>query len=308
MIPITNYPRMRSFKLRIAGYNIGFEAAASGPDLAVSPKFLRYISQGAGTDVNIKIHTAPFRLPVEAERVFHAPFVEETGGILIQNNPDFWSVWKYNSGLYIKTIFPLSEYPKNAVLNFSLDNMEWELWIEPGKSTTDPFEDPLDGLILYYLTVINNDLMIHASGVNYDGKGFLFSGVSGKGKSTMAGLWDKHGAKVIHDDRLIIRKTGDGYRMFNTPVYDNDFPSDSKLDRIFLIEHGIENRLIKLKESSAVSQVMANCIQHTWGTGIISRLAGSISEMCSIIPTCKLLFRQERSVIDHILKADEHPV
>ena len=98
--------------------------------------------------------------------------------------------------------------------------MEWDLWIETDRTKTDPLEYPLDGLILYYLTVINNDIMIHASGVNYAGKGFLFSGVSGKGKSTMAGIWDNRGAKVIHDDRLIIRKTGDGYRMFNTPVYE----------------------------------------------------------------------------------------
>ena len=73
----------------------------------------------------------------------------------------------------------------------------------------DPFEYPLDGLILYYLTVINGDIMIHASGVNNAGEGYLFSGVSGKGKSTMAKIWDNYGAKVIHDDRLVIRKTGE---------------------------------------------------------------------------------------------------
>ena len=51
--------------------------------------------------------------------------------------------------------------------------------------------------------------------------------------------------KVIHDDRLIIRKTGDGYRMFNTPVYNNDEPLIHHLNRIFIIEHGNENRLIR---------------------------------------------------------------
>jgi hypothetical protein len=170
---------------------------------------------------------------------------------------------------------------------------------------TDPLEYPLDGLILYYLTVINNDMLIHASGINYAGKGFLFSGVSGKGKSTMARLWDNFGAKVIHDDRLIIRKTVNGYTMFNTPVYDNDNPADSPLSRIFIIEHGNENRLTQLKEASAVSQVMANCIQHTWHTGIISHLSEAISEMSSAIPIYRLQFRPERDVIDHILKIDE---
>ena len=296
---------MRNFKLKIAGYNIGFEATASGPGLAVSPRFLRNISYDTKDDIQIRIHSGTCSLPAEAERVFHAPFVEEKDGILFHNNPNFWSVWKHNSDLYIKTIFPLSPDPKNAVLRFSLDTIVWDLWIETGRTKTDPLEYPLDGLILYYLTAINNDIMIHASGVNYAGKGFLFSGVSGKGKSTMARLWDNLGAKVIHDDRLIIRKTGDGYRMFNTPVYDDDEPSDSPLNSIFIIEHSRENRLIVLKQAAAVSQVMANCIQHTWGPGIISQLSGSISEMCNIIPTYRLLFKPESTVIEHILKQDE---
>jgi hypothetical protein len=297
---------MRNFKLKIAGYNIGFEASVEGPDLAVSKRFLRNIDYNTQYDVRIKIHSGTFNLPADAERVFHAPYVEEKDGILIQNSPNFWSVWKYNSGLYLNTIFPLSADLKNALLKFSLTDMEWDLWIETDKTGIDPFEYPLDGLILYYLTVINNDIMIHASGVNYAGKGFLFSGVSGKGKSTMAGLWDNYGAKVIHDDRLILRKAGEGYRMFNTPVYENDDPFDSPLNRIFIIEHGNENRMIQLRESSAVSQIMANCIQHTWDTGIISRLSESISEMCNKIPTCRLLFKPEKSVIDHILKEDEY--
>jgi hypothetical protein len=295
---------MRSFKLKIAGYNIGFEASAGGPDLKVAHRFLRNLDYDSNIDVHIKIHSGTFQLPANAERVFHAPFVEEKDGIVIQNNPDFWSVWKADSTLYIKTIFPLSDTSKEAVLKFSLDNMEWDLWIETDNAITDPFEFPLDGLILYYLTAINNDIMIHASGVSYAGKGFLFSGVSGKGKSTLSGLWESYGAKVIHDDRLILRKTRVGYMMFNTPVYDNDAPADYQLNRIFIIEHGSENRLIQVKESAAVSQVMANCIQHTWDPIIISRLLQSISEMCKIIPIFRLSFKPEISVIDHILEED----
>ena len=296
---------MRNFKLKIAGYNIDFEASAGGPDLDVAPRFLRNISADTKNDVLIRIHSGPCNLPAGAERVFHAPFIEEIDGIMIHNNPDFWSVWKYSSALYIKTIFPNLTDPKNALLKFSLTESEWDLWMETDRNEIDPFEYPLDGLILYYLSVINNDIMIHASGVNYAGNGYLFSGSSGKGKSTIASLWDNRGAKVIHDDRLIIRNTGNGYRMFNTPVYDNDDPCDSPLTRIFIIEHGIENRLIQLKEAAAVTQVMANCIQHSWGQAIISNLLESVSEMCMIVPTYLLFFIPERSIIDHILKDDE---
>jgi hypothetical protein len=291
---------MRNYNLNIAGYNIGFEASANGPDLKPSVKFLNNISQDSGSDILIRVHSEPFDLPKGAERVFRAPYVEEINGIQFNNETNFWSVWKYYSGLYIWTIFPLSSREKNAVLKFSLTSMEWDLWIYGAQDETDPFEYPLDGLILYYLTVINGDIMIHASGINDAGHGYIFSGVSGKGKSTMAMLWDQAGAKVIHDDRLILRNTGGVYKMFNTPIYNNDEPRESILHKIYIIDHGTENMMVQLKGANAVTQIMANCIQHNWGPDIIARLLGSISIMCGSIPTSKLFFRPDRSIIDLI--------
>jgi hypothetical protein len=291
---------MRNYNLNIAGYNIGFEASANGPDLKPSVKFMNNISHDKGSDILIRVHSEPFDLPKGAERVFRAPYVEEINGIKFNNETNFWSVWKYYSGLYIWTIFPLSSREKNAVLKFSLTSMEWDLWIYGAEDETDPFEYPLDGLILYYLTVINGDIMIHASGVNDAGHGYIFSGVSGKGKSTMAMLWDQAGAKVIHDDRLILRNTGGVYKMFNTPIYNNDEPRESILHKIYIIDHGAENMLVQLKGANAVTQIMANCIQHNWGPDIIARLLGSISIMCGSIPTIKLFFKPDRSIIDLI--------
>ncbi len=293
---------MRNYNLEIAGYNIGFEAAANGPDLKPSDRFLRNINQSSGSDILITVHSEQFQLPKGAERVFRAPYIEEIHGIKFNNETNFWSVWKYRSELYLWTIFPLSSSEKNAVLKFSLTSMEWDLWIYGLQNEIDPFEYPLDGLILYYLTVINGDIMIHASGVNNAGHGYIFSGVSGKGKSTMAKLWDNSGSKVIHDDRLILRNTGNAYMMFNTPVYNNDEPRESVINKIFIIEHGTENLIVPLKGANAVTQVMANCIQHNWGADIIARLLGSISIMCGAIPTSMLYFKPDRSVIDLILE------
>ena len=90
--------------------------------------------------------------------------------------------------------------------------------------------------------------------------------------------------------------------MFNTPVYNNDEPRESVINKIFIIEHGPENILRPLKGATAVTQIMANCIQHNWGTDIIARLLGSISIMSAAIPTYKLFFKPDRSVIDLILE------
>lgn len=293
---------MRNYNLNIAGYNIRFESLDDGPELAPSTRFLRNITHDSESDVLINIHSGLYNIPKEAEKVFHAPYIEEINGIQIRHKTNFWSVWKYHSDLYIMTIFPLTAFEENAVLKFSLTTRVWDLWIDSAGKETDPFEYPLDGLILYYLTVIHGDIMIHASGVNNAGNGFLFSGVSGKGKSTIASLWDNFGAIIIHDDRLIIRKEGSGYRMYNTPVYNNDEPLESSLNKIFIIEHGSTNKLVPVKGATAVSLIMSNCIQHNWGSEIIAGLLGSVSIMCESIPTLRLFFKPDLGVIDHILE------
>jgi hypothetical protein len=293
---------MRNYNLNIAGYNIGFEASESGTDIVPSERFLRNVSTLTEPDILISVHSGTYELPPDAEKVFHAPFVEEVNGTQIRHKTNFWSIWKNHDELFIRTIFPHSSSEKNAVLKFSLTSLKWDLWIASNETEVDPFDYPLDGLMLYYLTVIHGDIMIHASGVNNGGRGYIFSGISGKGKTTLARLWEEEGAKVIHDDRLILRNTGNGFKMYNTPVYNDDEPLESPLSKIFLIEHGIENKLVTAKGASAVSLVMANCIQHNWGPDIIERLLGSVSLMCAKIPVVKLIFKPDRSIIEHILE------
>jgi hypothetical protein len=293
---------MKKYNLNIAGYIISFESSGSGLDLVPSSRFLRNITNDTGSDLLIKVHSDQFELPKSAERVFYAPLVEEINGILVKNCDNFWSVYKFRSDLYIKTIFPHSKKGKEGILRFSLTSREWDLFIKRGGRTTDPLEYPLDGLILYYLTVIYGDIMIHASGINQSGHGYLFSGVSGKGKSTMAKLWDAAGKKVIHDDRLIIRKISGAYNMYNTPVYNNDEPLVSPLNKIFLIDHGIEHKLTPVKGATAVSLILANCIQHSWNKEIIAGIMGSLSVLCTHIPVFKLSFRPDRSIIDFLLE------
>jgi hypothetical protein len=293
---------LRNYNLNIAGYNIRLESQADGPDLVPSERFLRNITGENNSDILINVHDGKYVLPAEAIKVFNAPYVEEINGIRVKKSNNFWSVLKHHNDLFIKTVFPLSSKKKKGILKFSFNERNWNLWLDGTAGEADPMEYPLDGLILYYLSAIHGDIMIHASGVNNAGHGFLFSGVSGKGKTTLAKLWDQSGARVIHDDRLILRKTGTGYLMYNTPVYKNDVPLKSQLNKIFLIEHGMKNELIPVRGAESVSKVMANCIQHNWDPGIIARLLGSVSIMCGTIPTVRLIFKPDRSVIDHILE------
>lgn len=293
--------RMRSYTLNIAGYHIRLESSDKGPDLVPSKRFRMNIVEVPYYDVCIRVHHGSVRPNDNAERLFVAPYVVEINGYKIKRSDYFWSVYKQNGDLMLITNFPDSP-SKKAVLIFSLGLREWDLYIENAGFDTDPLEYPLDGLILYYLTAINADIMIHASGIYYNGRGYVFSGVSGKGKTTMASLWDSIGAQVIHDDRLIIRNIEGMFRMFNTPLYQNDVPRSSPITQIFLIDHGEENNMTPVREASSVSLVISNCIQHNYSPDMIARFLGSVSLMCSKIPVSTLSFKPDRSIIEYILR------
>jgi hypothetical protein len=294
---------MRNYQLNIADYSISIEAADDKIDLVPGRKFKNFISASENKksySLSIKVHYGSQDPHPLSKCVFHAPYVEEIDGKLVEQDPDFWSIWKHNQELYIKSAFPTGK--RKALLKLSLSSMNWVLFIDAEQGTVDPLEYPLDGLILYYLAALNGDILIHASGVNHEGNGYLFSGISGKGKTTMASLWEKCGGKVIHDDRLILKKTCEGWKMYNTPVYDNEISASSKVNKIYIIDHGSENKNIMMKDSAAISAFMTNCIQHNWNHDLISGLLHSVSEICSQVQVSRLSFRPDISIVDYILK------
>lgn len=63
-------------------------------------------------------------------------------------------------------------------------------------------------------------LLFHASAVAVDGMGYLFTAVSGTGKSTHAALWREHlGARavMVNDDKPLLHIAEDRVEVFGTP-------------------------------------------------------------------------------------------
>jgi hypothetical protein len=293
---------LKKISINIAGYNIRFESADNGPDLLPAGKFLNYKGdEAAKADLLITIHSGNYSMPEGTEMIFRAPYFEENEGIPVKKNDRFWSILRCRDEYFIEILYPFSPVMKKSILLFSPAAEKWELWTENGGESLDPMEYPADGLILYYLTVRKGDIMLHASGISYSGKGYIFSGISGTGKSTMAKLWSESGAKVIHDDRLILRNESGRYIMHNTPVYDNDTPLSSPVDEIFLIGHGQKNEIVPLSGASCVAMFIANCIQHNWSREIVSGLLESALMLCNKIPVTRLFFKPDRNIIDFIL-------
>ena len=215
---------------------------------------------------------------------------------------DFFSI--YQQGTSYKLIIydqqNINTVQQVAVLNNELN--EWKIYCnQDDNNKINPLLYPLGPLVLYYLTVKFDAIMLHASGV-FDGtQGRLFSGFSGVGKSTMAGLWQKAGSKIINDDRLIIRKNNNGYTMHNTPMFYVDIPKEAPLHSIYLVHHSAENTIKKLNGAIAVSRIMAHCIQHGYNNNFIQHHLEFLSQLCNNISVYDVGFKPDISIVDFIV-------
>ena len=219
---------------------------------------------------------------------------------------ELWNVSKQKD-VYIFNVFD-SESPGvlQQVCTTDSSFKEWNVYMVDIKNATsfDPIKYPLGPLLMYYLTVKNEAIMIHASGISDGGIGRIFTGVSGKGKTTSARLWFEAGAQVLNDDRLIIRKEVQGYSIHNTPMFYADEPRKSDFNSAYIIHHAEENKLTKMNGAQAVSSIAANCIQHGYDKKMVEHHLNFITEMVGHVSVFDLGFLPNESVIETVRNYD----
>lgn len=123
----------------------------------------------------------------------------------------------------------------------------------------DIIYDFLQVLLINYLAYRNQGIFTHSAGIkDLDGSGLLFAGKSGAGKSTTARLWHKHSkARVLNDDRIIIRKLNGKFFIYGSPWHGefSDYLSSEVesacLKKIFFIRHFSKNIAIQVLPKQA---------------------------------------------------------
>lgn len=137
----------------------------------------------------------------------------------------------------------------------------------------------LKGSVSSALFAVNNSLMLmfafataglgtlemHSSVVVNDGKGYLFLGKSGTGKSTHSSLWLKHvpGSELLNDDNPILRTGADGVvRVYGspwsgkTPCYRNEV---APVGAIVRIKRAPYNKLTRQGALESYASVYSSC-------------------------------------------------
>jgi hypothetical protein len=106
---------------------------------------------------------------------------------------------------------------------------------------------------------------LHSSGIVIDGKGILFVGHSGAGKSTIRNMaLLKEEIKPLCNDHNIVCKCQDGYRVYGIWANVNDLSevqaTSVPLGAIMFLEQANENKILQLEDGLEMAKRMLPCV------------------------------------------------
>lgn len=165
----------------------------------------------------------------------------------------------------------------------------------------DPLEFPLDELLINALITRSSGVELHACGVvDVDGKGILFAGNSGDGKTTTSRLWLAQGAAVLSDDRIILRREEGGWWMYGTPWHgeaDISSPDRARLSQICLLSKSSRNEATPVAAAGAVARLFACAFPPFFDRTGLETLLATLERLCADVPVARLQFVNDASAV-----------
>ena len=145
--------------------------------------------------------------------------------------------------------------------------------------------------------------LVHAASAIRGVKAFLFSGVSGAGKTTISRLAPPD-ATLLTDEISYVRREGNRYMACGTPfagelarVGENQ---SAPLSGLFLLEKGLQNRIEPMSPGEAVQRLLRNILFFAHDPDLVELVFQSACEFASLVPIRRLIFVPDQRVWDII--------
>jgi hypothetical protein len=292
--------RISSLNIGIARVNFtihcGDAPLASEPQPATYTPFItdRSIKDAGSFTIDVRLKIKDFPSSGELTEIF-----EGNGS---------WSMFKKGDEYYL-TLNPFAVDGSECITRFDLPLEKAVVYcgemdileVEGKRMVRNPFTYPLDQLLLTFALAQREGALLHSSGVDCHGRGFIFSGRSGAGKSTLSRNFALKGYEVLSDDRIVVRRIDNSFRIFGTPwsgeagiARNKDLP----LDGIFFIRHGTEHVIKKITPAEAVERLMPVTSIPWFDEKIVLSLLSFCEDVVSHIPAYELSFKPDIGVVN----------
>jgi hypothetical protein len=282
----------RTLRIRVGGLVLAVEAERPTPALDPPPALVPFLA-ARGADLLLRYREA--RPPeVRGERLFASQGVwevERSRGRLVYSfrargrRPTLYKQITVDAALRRGTLhFDASPRGPHYALDY-----------------------PLDELLFQHRLAREGALEVHACGVVWRGRTLLFCGRSGAGKSTTARLWSRHarGARLLSDDRVVLRPGKRSVRTYGTPWHgDGGFasPASAPLGALFFLRHGRSTRLRPLGAAEAAARLFARSFPPPWDREGVARVLDACADTAFRVPAFELAFRPRREAVAAVMR------
>jgi hypothetical protein len=271
----------------IGNITISVEGEFQPDALEIPPAYRPFIEKGK-KGITLRLHAKAPVLTV-GEKIFESPPI--------------WSLYRHNGASILRIFEHLPGNGRTLVLTRNAENTDL-YFDDPHGPFSTPFYGPTMELLMVHYLAAGRGIIVHGCGIKHNGRGLLFVGESGAGKTTMAGIWSrKSGVEILSDDRTIVRKQGDHFVMYGTPWHgEGKFgsPSSAKLDQIFFTKHGSKNIIEDRNDAFSVTQFLKCSFPPLWDAEAMKYAMELFSDLVAAVPCRELSFKPDRGVIEFV--------
>jgi hypothetical protein len=238
------------------------------------------------------------------------PQVPAGAPTVFDSGKGLWRLYRSAAGpQFVFTSKFLGDEPYQAA-TFSQDFRRGEVTLRrspfAGRDAIYPLHYPLDEVFMVHLLASGLGVEVHGGGVILpDGRGWMFVGVSGAGKTTLSRMWlGEPGVRVLSDERLILRADADGVWMYGTPWHGDGHiaePGRARLDRVFFLRHGERNALASVPAASVVARLFVCGFAPFHDAAGIDFSLGFLGDVARRVRCDELAFVPDRSAVSFAL-------
>lgn len=160
------------------------------------------------------------------------------------------------------------------------------------------------GLLFRCRVLAFDGFVLHASSIDYKGRGITFSAPSGTGKSTHTNLWTAYypdSVRVINDDTPAIRLIHDKPYLFGTPWCGSSFKginASVPLRYMVVLERGEKNALRRLSAGEILEKLLPRVMLPYYDQAVMEKAMGTFERVIAKVPVFLLKCTPEREAME----------